>query len=165
MRHNSGRARTVGRVAAVVAVAVLMSGCSSSEPAQAEEWQQDYCSKLGAWQDARRAVAADDADVDTGGGLNVRSPESEDIASAGQEVIDASKRLARHGLEHGGTYILDDTANAVGGDVGAEYRAVSYCDSSGFETLVGSAGQILLRTRRPAVGRPNSPGAMPAPQG
>ncbi|MFJ4845646.1 hypothetical protein [Streptomyces sp. NPDC088733] len=125
---------------AVAVVAVLMSGCSSSEPAQAKEWQQDYCGKLGSWQNAKHAAAADDADVDTGGGLDVRSPKFEDTESAGQAAIDASKRLARHGLEHGGTSVLDDTVNAVGGDVGAESRAVSYCDSSGFETLVGSAG-------------------------
>ncbi|WP_406004841.1 hypothetical protein OG440_00640 [Streptomyces sp. NBC_00637] len=117
-----------------------MSSCSSGDPAQAKEWQRDYCTKLGSWQDAKHATTTGVADADASDGQNVQSPEFDNAESAGQAVIDASKRLDREGLEHGVTHILDDTVNAVGGDVGAEGRAVSYCDSSGFETLVGSAG-------------------------
>ncbi len=76
-----------------------------------------------------------DADADEGQG--VQSPGFDNAESAGQEVIDASERLDRAGLEHADTRILDDTANAVRGDGEAVGRAVSYCDSAGFETLVG----------------------------
>ncbi|WP_261953823.1 hypothetical protein [Streptomyces nigrescens] len=114
-----------------------MSSCSSGDPAQAKERQRDYCTKLGSWQDAKHAVATSAAHADSSDAQNARH----DIAeSAGHAVVDASKRLAQEGLEQGGSHIFDDTVNAVGGDTGAESRAVSYCDSSGFETLVGSAG-------------------------
>ncbi|MFF0591453.1 hypothetical protein ACFYWD_36455 [Streptomyces sp. NPDC003781] len=121
-----------------------MSGCSSDDPAQAEARQRDYCTKLGSWQDAAHAMPTDeadaDADADAGDGQGVRSPELDYTELAGHALIEASKRLDRAGLEHGGSDILDDTVNAVGGDIEAEGRAVAYCDSSGFETLVGSAG-------------------------
>ncbi|MFI9756310.1 hypothetical protein ACIHFB_00010 [Streptomyces sp. NPDC051963] len=107
---------------------------------QAKEWQRDYCTELGSWQDAKHATMTSSADADASDEQNVQSSEFDNAESAGQAAIDASKRLDREGLEHGGTHILDDTVNAVGGDVGAEGRAVSYCDSSGFETLVSSAG-------------------------
>ncbi|WP_416982750.1 hypothetical protein [Streptomyces sp. T028] len=90
----------------------------------AKEWQREFCTNLGSWQDAKRA----------------RTPGLDNVESAGQAVIAASTRLDREGLEEGGGHILDDTVNAVGGDIGAERRAVSYCDSAGFETLVGSVG-------------------------
>ncbi len=140
MQHSGGIARAVKRAAAVVVAAVVMSGCSSDDPAQAQEWQRDYCTKLGSWQDAAHATTTSEADADAGDGQSVQSPEFDNTESAGHAVIEASKRLDRAGLEHGGTHILDDTVNAVGGDTGAEGRAVSYCDSSGFETLVSSAG-------------------------
>ncbi|MFE0186421.1 hypothetical protein [Streptomyces sp. NPDC058989] len=117
-----------------------MSSCSSGDPAQAKEWQRDYCTKLGSWQDARRAKATNAADADASAEGNGRSPEFDTTASAGRAVIEASNRLDQEGLELDGGHIHDDTANAVGGDTGAEERAVSYCDSSGFETLVDSAG-------------------------
>ncbi|MFH9550985.1 hypothetical protein [Streptomyces sp. NPDC017435] len=117
-----------------------MSSCSSDDPAQAKEWQRDFCTKLGSWQDAKHATTASVADDDASDGQNVQSPEFGDTESAAHAVIGASKRLDREGLEQGGSHILDDTVNAVGGDIRAEGRAVSYCDSSGFETLVGSAG-------------------------
>jgi len=140
MQHRGRSTRAVRRAAAVVVAAVLMSSCSSDDPAQAKEWQRDYCTKLGSWQDAKRAATASVADADASDGQNVQSPEFGNAESAGHAVIDASKRLDREGLEHGGNRILDDTVNAVGGDIGAEGRAVSYCDSSGFETLVSSTG-------------------------
>ncbi|MFD7711744.1 hypothetical protein ACFV6E_37630 [Streptomyces sp. NPDC059785] len=140
MQHSSGVTRAVKRAAAVVTAAVLMSGCSSDDPAQAKDWQRDYCTKLGSWQDAAHTTASGEADADAGDGQSLQSPGADNTVSAAHAVIEASKKLDRAGLEHGGTNILDDTANAVGGDIGAEGRAVSYCDSSGFETLVSSAG-------------------------
>nr|BFD80763.1 hypothetical protein StreXyl84_01640 [Streptomyces sp. Xyl84] len=140
MRHSCGITRAVKRAAAVVVAAVLMNGCSSDDPAQAEEWQRDYCTKLGSWQDAAHATTTSEADADAGEGQSAQSPDFDNTESAGHAVIEASKRLDQAGLEHGNTHILDDTVDAVGGDVGAEGRAVSYCDSSGFETLVSSAG-------------------------
>ncbi|MEV7383513.1 hypothetical protein [Streptomyces lydicus] len=123
--------RTVKRAATLVVAAVMMSGCSSDDPALAKEWQQDYCTKLGSWQDMAHATTSSES---------AGSPDLGGTESAGHAVIDASKRLDRAGLEHGGTHILDDTADAVSGDIGAESRAVSYCDDSGFESLVRSAG-------------------------
>lgn len=46
MRHGYG-VGTVLRVAAVVATAVLMSGCSSGDSAEDKAWQEEYCAKLG----------------------------------------------------------------------------------------------------------------------
>nr|WSZ18803.1 hypothetical protein OH837_38425 [Streptomyces canus] len=140
LHHSGGITRRVKRAAAVVVAAVLMSGCSSDDPAQATEWQRDYCTKLGSWQDSAHATTASETDADAGDGQSVQSSGFDDTESARRAVIEASKRLDRAGLEHGGTDILDDTVNAVGGDIGAEGRAVSYCDNSGFETLVSSAG-------------------------
>ncbi|MEV5527916.1 hypothetical protein [Streptomyces prunicolor] len=120
MRHGCGVGAGV-RAAAVVVAAVLMSGCSSDDSARDKAWQQEYCAKLGDWQGEARARTAN-------------------TASAAEAVIYASKKLDKAGLEHGGTRILDDTVNAIAGDTGAEGRAVSYCDSAGFETSVDSVG-------------------------
>lgn len=117
-----------------------MSSCSSDDSAQAKEWQRDYCTKLGSWQDAKHATTGSVADADASDGQDVQSSEFDATEPAGHAVIDASKRLDREGLERGGSRILDDTVDAVGGDIGAEGRAVSHCDSSGFETLVSSTG-------------------------
>ncbi|MBU6533941.1 hypothetical protein ACFUIW_10065 [Streptomyces sp. NPDC057245] len=114
--------------------------CSSDDPAQAKERQRDCCTKLGTWRDTAHATTTGEPDADAGDGQSVQSPEFDNTESAGHTVIEASKGLDRASLELGGTDIVDDTVNAVGGDVGAEGRAVSYCDSSGFETLVRSAG-------------------------
>ena len=116
--------RAVTRAAAAVVVAVLVSSCSSDDPVQAKEWQRDYCTKLGSWQDAKHATITSVADADASDGQNVQSPEFDNARSAGQVVIDASKRLDRKGIENGGSHILDDTVNAVGGDIAAEGRAV-----------------------------------------
>ncbi|MFJ6071378.1 hypothetical protein ACIQFU_11130 [Streptomyces sp. NPDC093065] len=140
LQHSSAITRAVGRAAVVAVAAVLMSSCSSDDPAQAKERQRDFCTKLGTWQDTAHAPATGASDADAGDGQSVRSREFDNIELAGHAVIEASKRLDRASLEHGGADIVDDTVNAVGGDIGAEGRAVSYCDSSGFETLVGSAG-------------------------
>ncbi|MFD8911174.1 hypothetical protein [Streptomyces sp. NPDC059575] len=130
------------RVAAAVVVAVLMSGwttgCSSEEPARAKVWEQFYCAKLAAWQDARNAVAGTGAGA--GDGQDAGPLASDEADSAGRSLLAAARRLDREGLGDGATHILDDTANAVGGDPGAEERAVSYCDDAGSETLVGRAG-------------------------
>jgi hypothetical protein len=117
-----------------------MSSCSSDDPAQATERQRDYCTKLGTWQDTAHATTTGEPVADAGDGQSVQSPEFDNTESAGHAVIEASRRLDRASMGHSGSDIVDDTVNAVGGDIGAEGRAVSYCDSSGFETLVGSAG-------------------------
>ncbi|MGW2824807.1 hypothetical protein ACWC24_27965 [Streptomyces sp. NPDC001443] len=137
MQYSDRCARAVPRAAAVVVAAVLMSSCSSGEPAQAKEWQENYCAELGAWQDARRATTTDAEDTGDSDGQSAPTSESDALGAARTLVIAAAKKLAREGLERDGGHILDDTVYAVGGDAGAESRAVSYCDSSGFETLVG----------------------------
>lgn len=107
MQHSGRSTRAVTRAAAAVVVAVLMSSCSSDDPAQAKEWQQDYCTKLGSRQDAKHAMTTSVADVDASDGQNVQSPEFDNVESAGHDAITASKRLDREGLELGGTNILD----------------------------------------------------------
>ncbi|MFI8519344.1 hypothetical protein ACIGEZ_16130 [Streptomyces sp. NPDC085481] len=118
-----GQRRARRAAAVVVLVAGLVSGCSSSGSAAAEERQQDYCTKLGSWQDIR-----DDAVAAGGAG------DQADLA--GYAAVSAAKVIDREGLDRGGSHVLDDTVMAVGGDPVAEGRAASYCDGSGFETLV-----------------------------
>ncbi|MEU4091549.1 hypothetical protein [Streptomyces sp. NPDC026673] len=145
VQHHREYGREVVRgvvrtAAAVVVVAGLISGCSSAEPARAMEWQRRYCTELGAWQDAGRALAeaADDADdVGGEGGEGGRSAGSDEVEVSGHGAVAAAKVLDREGLDRDGSHILIDTAAAVGGDTGAERRVVSYCEDSGFETLVG----------------------------
>ncbi|MFF8991328.1 hypothetical protein ACF09H_15550 [Streptomyces sp. NPDC014983] len=121
--------------ATAVVVAGLVSGCSSYDSEQAKEWRRSYCTKLGAWQDARDETAGSTGSVDANG-RNARSPGSDNAYFDGHAAIAAAKLPHRKGLDHGGSHILDDTVMAIGGDPGAERRAVSYCDDSGFETLV-----------------------------
>ncbi|MFE7232316.1 hypothetical protein ACWCRF_22035 [Streptomyces sp. NPDC002405] len=65
------------------------------------------------------------------------SPELDNADIAGHAAVVAAKVLDREGLDRTGGHTLDDTVRAVGGDPGAEARATSSCDDSGFETLVG----------------------------
>jgi len=110
------------RAAATSVVVVgLMSSCSSDDSGQAEEWQRNYCAELGAWQRIRNTA--------------IQSSESGNADIDGSGVIAAAKLLDRKGLDRVGSHILDDTVMTVGGDTGAERRAVSYCEDSGFETL------------------------------
>ncbi|MFB6960182.1 hypothetical protein ACFCYB_24950 [Streptomyces sp. NPDC056309] len=127
----------VTRAVTAVMVVGLMSGCSSDDSAQAERWRQNYCARLGAWQDVRVAMAADAESTEPGDEGMDPSPELDNAGIAGHAAIVAAKVLDREGLDRAGGHILDDTVMAVGGDPGAEARATSYCDASGFETLVG----------------------------
>lgn len=119
-RRVTRRAVTaVAAAAAVAAVAGLTTGCSShdSDSARSEKWRHNYCSALGSWQNERNEAAGD-------------------TGFAGVTVVAEAKRLHQEGLDRDGSHILDDTTMAVGGDAAAEGRAASYCDTSGFETLV-----------------------------
>ncbi|MFD3452362.1 hypothetical protein ACFWVC_09280 [Streptomyces sp. NPDC058691] len=118
-------------------VVCLISSCSSAEPAKVKGWQQNYCTELGAWQDARRVMAASAQDVAGDDDQSGQSSEFDDFEVSGYAAVAAAKVLDREGLDRNGSHILNDTAAAVDGDTGAESRAVSYCDGSGFETLVG----------------------------
>jgi hypothetical protein len=104
------------RVAAVVVAVGLVSGCSSDDSAQAAKWRESYCAALGKWQQAKAAASGS--------------------AASGYAVVAAAKRLDREGLDRDGGHILDDTAAALDGDADAERRAVTYCEDSGFETMV-----------------------------
>lgn len=137
MRHNRRATRRIVRAATAVAVAGLMSGCSSDDPARAKEWQRVYCTRLGSWQDARDALTASTGDAGANDARAARSPEFRDAENAGHAAVAASRVLDREGLDHAGGHLVEDTARAVGGDTEAEGRATSYCSGSGFETLVG----------------------------
>ncbi|MGP2436321.1 hypothetical protein [Streptomyces sp. JW3] len=101
-----------------VLVAGVLGGCSGPDPEQVANWRETFCTRLGAWQEARDAAE--------GGAAN-----------AGRAVVAAAKVLDREGLDQDGSHVLIDTALAVEGDLGAAGRAASYCDGVGFETLVG----------------------------
>ncbi|GGQ09741.1 hypothetical protein [Streptomyces roseolilacinus] len=137
MQCSRRAVRGIVCAASVVAVAGLMSGCSSDDPARAEEWQRVYCTRLGSWQDARDALTVSTGDAGADDARAARSPEFRDAENAAHAAVAASKVLDREGLDHTGGHLVEDTVWAVGGDTEAEGRATSYCSGSGFETLVG----------------------------
>ncbi len=136
MRYGGRGARVVAAVVAAVLMSGWTTGCSSEEPAQAKVWERFYCAKLTAWQNARNATTHADA----GGGQGAGPLASEEADSAARSLLAAARRLDREGLGGGATPLLDDTANAVAGDPGAEGRALSYCADTGFGPLVGRSG-------------------------
>lgn len=117
--------RRATRTVTAVAVVGLMAGCSAhdSDSARDEERRHAYCSALGSWQQERNEAADSDG-------------------FGGYTVVAAAKQLNQNGLDRDGSHILDDTTQAVDGDTAAEWRAVSYCDDAGYETLMkaGRAG-------------------------
>ncbi|MFD7695282.1 hypothetical protein [Streptomyces sp. NPDC059805] len=142
MEHGSGRGRRVaGGIAGVVAVAVLMGGCSSDDSDDSGDtgdtggsggsggsefdraWQENYCRQLGAWQRVRNS-AGDGAGSDA-------------AEEAGDAVVTAARRLSSASYEGAGdgATMLDVTVAALRGDGAAEGRAVEYCATAGFETL------------------------------
>jgi hypothetical protein len=136
VEHGSGRGRRVaGGIAGVVAVAVLMGGCSSDDSGEAggsggsdgsefdRAWQENYCRQLGAWQRVRNS-AGDGAGSDA-------------AEEAGDAVVTAARRLSSASYEGAGdgATMLDVTVAALRGDGAAEGRAVEYCATAGFETL------------------------------
>ncbi|MEU0398998.1 hypothetical protein ABZ318_01920 [Streptomyces sp. NPDC006197] len=108
--------------------AVLLGGCSSSGAEETKAYWQDYCTRLGTWQEARNSVDAfpeksGDADGTTG--------------VLAQAVVSAAEVLDRKGHGEDSARVLDDTVAAVtGADLVAEGRVVSSCDRAGFETLM-----------------------------
>ncbi|KUL74147.1 MULTISPECIES: hypothetical protein [unclassified Streptomyces] len=133
MEHGSGRGRRVaGGIAGVVAVAVLMVGCSSDDSGDTGDtggsefdraWQENYCRQLGAWQRVRNSA-------EHGAG-------SDAAEEAGDAVVTAARRLSSASYEGAGdgATMLDVTVAALRGDGAAEGRAVEYCATAGFETL------------------------------
>ncbi|CAM5596417.1 hypothetical protein [Streptomyces viridochromogenes] len=133
MEHGSGRGRRVaGGIAGVVAVAVLMGGCSSDDTGGSggsggsefdRAWQENYCRQLGAWQRVRNS-AEDGAGSDA-------------AEEAGDALVTAARRLSSASYEGAGdgATMLDVTVAALRGDGAAEGRAVEYCATAGFETL------------------------------
>ncbi|MFD7389759.1 hypothetical protein ACFV46_14965 [Streptomyces sp. NPDC059852] len=136
MGHGGGRGRRVAEmIAGVVAVAVLMGGCSSGDSVGHggsgdyggsefdRSWTENYCRALGAWQRVRNSAedgAASDAAEEAGGA-----------------VVTAVRRLPSASYEGAGDApsMLDVTVAALRGDTAAEGRAVDYCATAGFETL------------------------------
>ncbi|MGW5775063.1 hypothetical protein [Streptomyces sp. NPDC003863] len=116
------------RALGVAFAAVLLGGCSSSDADEVKAYWQDYCTRLGAWQEARNSV---DAFPKKAGGTDGGAKE---LAPA---VISAARVLDGKGHDEDGARVLDDTVAAVtGADLMAEGRVVSSCDRAGFETLV-----------------------------
>ncbi|MGV9641845.1 hypothetical protein [Streptomyces sp. NPDC003514] len=145
---GSGRGRRVtGAMAGVVAVAVLMGGCSSGDSDDSVDygdtggsggtdesggsefdraWQENYCRQLGAWQRVRNS-AEDGAGSDA----------AEEAGAAGA-VVTAARRLSSTSYEGAGdgATMLDITVAALRGDGAAEGQAVEYCGTAGFESLM-----------------------------
>ncbi|KAB2975924.1 hypothetical protein F8R89_30385 [Streptomyces sp. SS1-1] len=145
---GSGRGRRVtGAMAGVVAVAVLMGGCSSGDSDGSGDyggsggsggsgeaggsefdraWQENYCRQLGAWQRVRNS-AEDGAGSDA----------AEEAEAAGA-VVTAARRLSSASYEGAGdgATMLDITVAAMRGDGAAEGQAVEYCGTAGFESLM-----------------------------
>ncbi|MEV0523428.1 hypothetical protein AB0I66_08390 [Streptomyces sp. NPDC050439] len=117
--------RRATRTVTAVAVVGLLAGCSAqdSDSARNEERRHTYCSALGSWQQEKGEAAGSEG-------------------FGGPTVVAAAKQLNQNGLDRDGSRILEDTTRAVGGDTDAEWRAVSYCDDVGYETLMkaGRAG-------------------------
>ncbi|WP_432187277.1 hypothetical protein [Streptomyces sp. Tue6028] len=138
-RDRERSRRTTRNAAQAVTAAVvlcLLTSCSSDDPAQDKERQRTYCSRLGAWQEARDAAAGNATGVDESDAQGSDAPGTDDASIAGDLAVASSRVLNREKLDRTGSHILDDTVLAVGGDPAAESRAVSYCDDSGFETMV-----------------------------
>ncbi|KQX59059.1 MULTISPECIES: hypothetical protein [unclassified Streptomyces] len=120
--------RTNGPKALVVAALVLtglLSACGAREPdpEQAAAWREDYCTRLSAWQRFAHDPAVRDNDDDPG------------LMAAA--VLSAAKVVDREHLDHEGSHVLDDTAQAVAhDDRDAEGRVSAYCSAVGFETLM-----------------------------
>ncbi|WP_406858950.1 hypothetical protein ABZO31_01375 [Streptomyces sp. HUAS MG47] len=112
-------------MAAVLLAAGATTGCSSEaeESSMAEEWQRDYCTKLGSWQDVRDG--------------RIRPGTDPDPAALGRLAVLAAGVLEREGVQPTGAHLVDDTKMALLGDAKSEGRAVTYCGDAGFETLVG----------------------------
>ncbi|MFB6634226.1 hypothetical protein ACFCWY_30475 [Streptomyces sp. NPDC056362] len=104
--------------------AVLLGGCSSSEPDGTRAQWQDYCARLGAWQEARNSV---DALREAPGGAEALA----------QAVMSAASVLDRTRRDQDSVHVIGDTASAVTeADLVAEGRVVSSCDRAGLGTLV-----------------------------
>ncbi|MGW7663774.1 hypothetical protein [Streptomyces sp. NPDC054756] len=132
----------------MVAVAVLMGGCSSGDSDDPVDygdtggsggsgeaggsefdraWQENYCRQLGAWQRVRNSAEDDGAGSDA----------AEEAGAAGA-VITAARRLSSASYEGAGdgATMLDITVAALRGDGAAEGQAVEYCATAGFESLM-----------------------------
>ncbi|MFF0556334.1 hypothetical protein ACH4ZU_04180 [Streptomyces sp. NPDC020472] len=113
----------------MVCAAVLLGGCSSSDAEDVKAYWQDYCTRLGTWQEARNSVDAFPKKPGSAadGGAGALAP----------TVISAAQVLDRKGHDEDSARVLDDTVAAVtGADPVAEGRVVSSCDRAGFETLM-----------------------------
>ncbi|MFF9849609.1 hypothetical protein [Streptomyces litmocidini] len=121
--------RKGSRALTAVVAAVLLGGCSSSDADEARAYWQDYCTRLGTWQEARNSV---DAFPKKPGG-----PADGGAGALAPTVISAAQVLDSKGHDEDSARVLDDTVAAVtGADLMAEGRVVSSCDRAGFETLV-----------------------------
>ncbi|SEC79298.1 hypothetical protein [Streptomyces sp. TLI_105] len=121
--------RRGSRALGVVFAAALLGGCSSSDADEAKAYWQDYCTRLGSWQEARNSVDAFPKKPGSAadGGAGALAP----------GVISAAEVLDRKGGDEDSARVLDDTVAAVtGADLRAEGRVVSSCDRAGFETAV-----------------------------
>ncbi|WP_405861677.1 hypothetical protein OG361_40010 [Streptomyces sp. NBC_00090] len=122
MRKTNGL--KVSALAAVV-LAGLLSACGEQEPdpERVAAWREDYCSDLAAWQ----RITHDPPEKGYGN----------EPALTAAAVISAAKVVDREHLDHAGSHILNDTAQAVShDDRDAEGRVSAYCSAVGFETLM-----------------------------
>lgn len=119
--------RVLKAVVPVLALVAVAAGCSSSEGRDAERLtaqRENYCTQLGAWQEARNAAGTD-------------TPKSgyDDVGAVAQDAFLAMRPL-RDEPVGGGRTLAEATVAAMNNrDSEAEGRVVQYCGDVGFETL------------------------------
>lgn len=118
--------RVVKAVVAVLAL-VVVAGCSSSEGKDEERLtaqRENYCTQLGAWQEARNAAGTD-------------TPESgyDEVGAVAQDAFLAMRPLRDEPVGGGRTLAEATVAAMNNSDAEAEGRLVQYCGDVGFEML------------------------------
>ncbi|MCX5443777.1 MULTISPECIES: hypothetical protein [unclassified Streptomyces] len=115
-------------VVPVLALVAVVAGCSSSEGRDEERLttqRENYCTQLGAWQEARNAAGTD-------------TPEPsgyDEVGAVAQDAFLAMRPLRDEPVDGGRTLAEATVAAMNNRDSEAEGRVVQYCDDVGFEML------------------------------
>lgn len=120
--------RVLKAVVPALALVAVTAGCSSSEGGDEQRLtaqRENYCTQLGAWQEARNAA-----------GTDTPGPSGYDVVGAVAQDAFLAMRPLRDETVGGGRTLAEATVAAMNNsDSEAEGRVVQYCDDVGFETL------------------------------